>query len=69
MTYWPEKRVPNYESRFSFGETLFFFLFLYSVILTEYVRIEPRVSVCVSVCLCVCVSVSALQATGLNRFE
>ena len=31
--------------------------FLYSVILTEYVTIEPRVCVRVSVCLCVCVSV------------
>ena len=30
-------------------------LSLYSVILTEYVAIEPRVCVCVSVCLSVCV--------------
>ena len=29
-------------------------VFLYSVNLTEYVAIDPRVSVCVSVCLCVC---------------
>ena len=28
--------------------------FLYSVNLTEYVTMDPRVSVCVSVCLCVC---------------
>ena len=33
------------------------FHFLYSVILTEYVRIEPRMSVCVSVCVYVCVYV------------
>ena len=36
-----------------------FFSFLYSVNLTEYVAMDPRVcvclSVCVSVCLCVCV--------------
>ena len=34
---------------------------LYSVNLTEYVVIDPRVSVCLSVCLCVCLSVSSLQ--------
>ena len=32
-------------------------MFLYSVNLTEYVVIDPRVSVCVSVCVCVCVCV------------
>ena len=31
------------------------FRFLYSVILTEYVAIEPRVCVCVCVCVSVCV--------------
>ena len=31
------------------------YLFLYSVILTEYVGIEARVCVCASVCLSVCV--------------
>ena len=31
--------------------------YLYSVILTEYVAIEPRVCVYVSVCVCVCVCV------------
>ena len=33
----------------------FYQLFLYSVILTEYVAIEPRVCVCLCVCLYVCV--------------
>ena len=32
-------------------------LVLYSVILTEYVAIEPRVCVCACVCACVCLSV------------
>ena len=31
------------------------FPFLYSVILTEYVAMEPGVCVCMCVCLCVCV--------------
>ena len=35
--------------------------FLYSVILTEYVRMDPG-------CLCVCVSVTALQPKWLGRF-
>ena len=42
------------------------FPFLYSVILTEYVRIEPRVSVCTYVCayvrMCVCVRSTAQTA-------
>ena len=46
--------------------------FLYSVILTEYVAIEPRVcvraSVRLSVCLCVCLCVSSLQPKRIDRF-
>merc|ERR1712074_319768 len=37
--------------------------FLYSVNLTEYVAMDPRVSVCVSVCLSVCV-ISTAQTNG-----
>ena len=44
--------------------------FIFSQILTEYVEIEPRVSVCVSVCLCVCACVRVChlysRAVGLN---
>jgi len=43
-------------------------LFLYSVNLTEYVVIDPGVSVCVCVCLCVCLSVSSLQPKRIDRF-
>ena len=45
---------------------LFKLLFLYSVILTEYVAIEPRVCVCVCVCVCLCVS--PLQPKRMNWF-
>ena len=31
--------------------------FLYSVILSEYVAMEPRVCVCMCVCMCICVCV------------
>ena len=41
--------------------------FLYSVNLTEYVAMDPRVSVCVSVCLCVCVSVCVISTAQTNR--
>ena len=46
----------------------FFLWFLYSVNLTEYVAMDPRVSVCVSVFLSVCVSVSSLQPKRVDRF-
>ena len=36
-------------------------IFIFSQILTEYVRIEPRVSVCLCVCLCVCLSVCVIS--------
>ena len=39
---------------FSLQHSVQAILFLYSVNLTEYVAMDPRVSVCVSVCLCVC---------------
>merc|ERR1712074_457537 len=42
-------------------------LFLYSVNLTEYVAMDPRVSVCVSVCVCVCVSVCVISIAQTNR--
>ena len=60
---------------------LFYSVSMYLLfILTEYVGIEPRVSVCVYVCMCVayvcmcvcvymCVYVSALQPKRLVRFE
>ena len=40
-------------------------LVLFSVILTEYVRMDPG---CMSVCLCVCVFVKAPQPKWLGRF-
>ena len=43
-------------------------LFLYAVNLTEYVAIDPRVSVRVCVCVSVCVSVSSLQPKRMDRF-
>ena len=50
--------------------------FLYSVNLTEYVAMEPRVCVCmyvcvcvcVYVCVCVCVCVTALQPKRMDGF-
>ena len=42
-------------------------LFIFSQILTEYFRIEPRVSVCLSVCLFVCVSVCVCNLYRPNR--
>ena len=39
-------------------------IFLYSVILTEYVAMESRVCVCVCVCVYVCVCVTALHPNG-----
>ena len=41
---------------------------LYSVILTEYIRIEPRVSVCACVCVCVsmCESVCLFKLYSRN---
>ena len=43
-------------------------LFIFKQILTQYVAIKPRVSVCVCVCLCVCVCVSSLQPIRIDRF-
>ena len=34
----------------------------FNFLASEYVRIEPRVSVCVCVCVCVCVSATAQTA-------
>ena len=44
---WPRRVLQLYKS----------LLFLYSVNLTEYVAMEPRVCVCMYVCMCVCVCV------------
>ena len=41
---------------------------LYSVILTEYVAMEPRVCVCMYVYMCVCVCVTALQPKRMDGF-
>ena len=43
--------------RLSFLVLSMLLLFLYSVILTEYVAIEPRVCVCLCVCVCVCLCI------------
>merc|ERR1712105_212000 len=40
--------------------------FLYSVNLTEYVAMDPRVSVCVCVCLSVCPSVCVISTAQTN---
>ena len=40
--------------------------FIFSQILTEYVGIEPRVSVCLCVCVSVCVSVCVCNLYSLN---
>ena len=48
-----------------------YMVFIFSKILTEYVVIEPRVSVrvCVCVCLSVCACVSSLQPIRMGRFR
>ena len=43
-------------------------LFLYSVNLTEYVAMEPRVCVCMYVCMCVCMCMTALQPKRMDGF-
>ena len=44
--------------------------FLYSVNLTEYVAMNPRVCVCLCVCVCVCVCVSHLYSpNGWTNFD
>ena len=49
--------IPSSNSHLGQKVNYGFEMFLYSVILTEYVAIEPRVCVCACVCACVCVSV------------
>merc|ERR1712074_95864 len=44
----------------------YFSVFLYSVNLTEYVAMDPRVCVCLSVCLCVCVCVCVCHLYSPN---
>jgi len=41
--------------------------FLYSVNLTEYVAMDPRVSVCLCVCVCVCLSVCLCHLYSPNE--
>ena len=43
------------QSTINIYQWILFYVFLYSVDLTEYVAMEPRVCVCLSVCLSVCV--------------
>ena len=64
-THNPMRKNTNTVRRNTWAENLINSL-LCSVILTEYVAIEPSVCVCVSVCLCVCVS--SLQPKRMNRF-
>ena len=42
-------------------------IFIFSQILTEYVVIEPRVSVCVCVCLSVCLCVCVISTAQTNE--
>merc|ERR1712074_379367 len=44
----------------------YFSVFLYSVNLTEYVAMDPRVCECLSVCLCVCVCVCVCHLYSPN---
>ena len=43
-------------------------IFLYSVILTGYVVIEPKLCVCMCVCVDVCMFVTALKPKRMNGF-
>ena len=60
-----EKKTYNYYK----GRILYIRIcFLYSVNLTEYVAMDPRVCVCLCVCVCVCLCESSLQPKRMDQF-